>query len=135
VSLIGYSNSAEGLVAIVGVTNRGTSSVVSDGAPDWHLEVMTTSGVTNTHPGHLTITEWPRVLNTGQGAALKLRLPPDTLQWKVEVFLEAASVRDRVVSSTDLVFLKYAAWKVLSSRRGSVGNAISPAYILGITNN
>ena len=134
VSLIGYSNSAEGLVAIVGVTNRGRSSVVSDGAPEWDLEATTTSGVTNTHPGHLTITEWPRVLNTGQGAALKLHLPPDTLQWKVEVFLEAASVRDRVVNSTDLLFLKYAAWKVLPSRRGSVGNVMSPAYSLEITN-
>ena len=134
VSLIAYSNSAEGLVAIVGVTNRGSVPVVSDGAPMWDLEVRTTSGFTNTHPGHLAITEWLRVLTTGQGASLKLLLPPDTLQWRVEVFLEAASVRDRVVSSTDLSLFKYAAWKALPSRRASVNDVISPAYSLEITN-
>ena len=70
VALIAYSNSAEGLVAIVGVTNRGSVPVVSDGAPMWDLEVRTTSGFTNTHTGQLTITEWLRVLATGQGASL-----------------------------------------------------------------
>src|SRR5688572_33313681 len=96
VSLIAYSNSAEGLVAIVGVTNLGNVSVVSDGAPEWKLEVRTKTGFTNTHPGHLTITDWPRVLAMGQGTSLNLLLPPDTLEWRVEVFLDAASVRDSV---------------------------------------
>ena len=134
VSLIAYSNSAEGLVAIVGVTNLGNVSVVSDGAPEWDLEVRTKTGFTNTHPGHLTITDWPRVLAMGQDASLNLLLPPDTLEWRVEVFLEAASVRDRVFNSTDLLFFKHAAWKVLPSRRGLVDDLISPAYSLEITN-